>query len=53
MQIDGDYHTFKDIGVVLETWMRGFVPSVWIQWCSEAESQWVDCDVLEVINESR
>ena len=53
MQIDGDYHTFRDIGVVLETWMRGFVPSAWIQWCSGAEAQWVDCDELEVMNESR
>ena len=53
MQIDGQYHTFKDIGVVVETWMRGFIESAWIEWTSGAEAQWVDCDELEVISESR
>ena len=53
MQIDGQYHSFKDIGVVVEILKRGFITSAWVQWTSEAEAQWVNCDMLEVISESR
>tara|TARA_R110000824_G_scaffold13363_10_gene58311 strand:+ start:2016 stop:2213 length:198 start_codon:yes stop_codon:yes gene_type:complete len=53
MQVDNDYHTFVSVGVVLETWMRLYIESAWIQWCCGAEAQWVDCDKLEVMNESR
>jgi hypothetical protein len=48
-EVDGGYHTFVSVGVVLETWMRLYIETVWIEWCDGAEAQWVDCDDLEVI----